>query len=210
MKKSLLILTILINFLSCQNYESEKYIEKENIAINDLILEMIKFDEMVKLNNWDNKQLKLYIFSKLDTNTAYSVKPTGYDTGANGISYSKEKIVGNKKRFENELEKFEKEERLYYDLKKGKIKERNLDYNFSNEKIAFEYINPQNIKDFNPKKNEYGYLGVSRIIFNWNYTVGYLHYTFFCGDLCAWNDNIKIEKINGKWKIVERYSGGIS
>ncbi|MDX8554165.1 hypothetical protein MK851_11095 [Tenacibaculum sp. 1B UA] len=137
MKKILLILFSSICLFSCQNYESEKYIENENIAINDLILEMIKFDKIVKLNNWEDKQLKLYIFSKLDTNTANSVKPNGYDTGANGISYSKEKIKENKERFENELEKFEKEERLFYDLKKGKIKERNLDYSFSNEKIAF-------------------------------------------------------------------------
>lgn len=83
MKKNLLILFSTICLFSCQNYESEKYIENENIAINNLILEMIKFDEIVKLNNWEDKQLKLYIFSKLDTNTANSVKPNGYDTGAN-------------------------------------------------------------------------------------------------------------------------------
>ncbi|CAA0144576.1 conserved hypothetical protein [Tenacibaculum maritimum] len=210
MKKILLIFLITISFFSCQNYESNKYIENENIAINDLILEMIKFDEIVKLNNWENQKLKLYVFSKLDTITAYSIEPTGYDIGANGINYPIEKIEENKKRFENELERFEKEERLFAKLKKGKIKERNLNYNFTNEKIDFEYINLEEIKDFNPKKNEYGYLGISRIIFNSSYTVGYLHYGFFCGDLCAWDDNIKIEKINGKWKITERYSGGVS
>jgi hypothetical protein len=210
MKKIVLTLLIALSLYNCQNYESEKYIENENIAINDLILEMIKFDEMVKLNNWESKKLKLFIFSKLDTITAYSIKPTGYDIGVNGVNYSQERIEENRKRFEKELDEFEKEEHLFAVLKKGKIKKRHLNYSFSNEKIDFEYIRLEDVKDFNPKKNEYGYLGISRIVFNSSYTVGYLHYSFFCGDLCGWDDNIKIEKINGKWKITERYTGGVS
>ena len=59
----------------------------ENEAINDIILEMTQFEEMKELNQYGNEKLKLYILSKLDTTTAWTIKPTGYDIGANGIDY---------------------------------------------------------------------------------------------------------------------------
>ena len=72
------IVLIILSSFGCQNYESEKYINAENEAINDLILEMTKYEEMRRINEWYNEKLVLYIISSLDTGTARIYKPEGY------------------------------------------------------------------------------------------------------------------------------------
>jgi len=208
-----IITLIIFSFLSCQSYESEKYIKMENKAINDIILEVTQFEKMNKLNNFGDKKLKLYILSELDTTTASTIKPTGYDVATNGIYYSKERIEKNKNRFEEDLRKYKLEESLFNDLKKGKIKTRSLNYSFKNQKLKVELIERIKIKELNnfeTKENEFGYLFISRIVFNRNFTKGYLYFQFICGIGCAWDNNIEIKKINGKWKITEYFSGGIA
>ncbi|WP_299716669.1 hypothetical protein [uncultured Tenacibaculum sp.] len=210
-----LIIAVLIifSFSSCQNYESEKYIKMENEAINDIILEITKFEEMKELNKFRNEKLKLYVLSTLDTITAYTIKPTGYDIGANGIDYSKERIERNKNKFEKDLRQYEFEKKIFIDLKNGKIKTRELNNSIKNEKFNIELITREKIdglENFDTKKNEFGYLFISRIVFNRNFTRGYLHFNFICGDGCAWDSNIEIKRVNGKWKITEYFSGGIA
>jgi len=213
MKKILLILLGVFCFLSCQNYESENYIKNENEAINELILEMTNFEEMKRLNKWNDKKLELYIVSQLDTISSWLHKPKGYTIAINDVKLPKEEIESNKKEFENELAKYEKEKELFMNLKNGKIKIRKLNYHFENEKLNIQLIEKEKIEkleSFDTEENEFGYLFVSRIIFNKNFTKGYLHYGFICGVGCAWNNNVEIEKINGKWTITERFSGGIA
>ena len=200
-------------FSSCQNYESEKYFKMENEAIQDVILQMTKFEELKELNNYENGKLKLYILSKLDTFTSREIKPIGYDIGLNGINFSEERIEENKKDFEENLKKYEKEEDLFADLRKGKIKPRDLNYIFKNNKLKIELIESEKfekLENFETKENEIGYLLISRIIFNRNFTKGYLHFVFICGVGCAWDSNIEIKKVNGKWKITEYFSGGVA
>ena len=200
-------------FSSCQNYESEKYFKMENEAIQDVILQMTKFEELKELNNYENGKLKLYILSKLDTFTSREIKPIGYDIGLNGINFSEERIEENKKEFEENLKKYEKEEDLFADLRKGKIKPRDLNYIFKNNKLKIELIESEKfekLENFETKENEIGYLLISRIIFNRNFTKGYLHFVFICGVGCAWDSNIEIKKVNGKWKITEYFSGGVA
>ena len=209
----IIIVLIIFSFSNCQNYESEKYIKMENEAISDIILEMTQFEEMKELNEYGNEKLKLYILSKLDTTTAWTIKPTGYDIGANGIDYSKERIERNKNKFEKDLKQYEFEEKIFIDLKNGKIETRNLNYSFKNENLNIELIKKEKIEaleNFETKKNEFGYLFISRIVFNRNFTKGYLHFDFICGVGCAWDNNIEIKKVNGKWKITEYFSGGIA
>ena len=208
-----IIILVIFCFSNCQNYESEKYIKIENEAIKDIILEITKFKEMNELNNWKNKKNKLYLISKLDTITAWISKPTGYYIGADGTYYSEEKIEKNKKEFELNLEKYEKEERLFSNFKNGKIKSRNLKSSFENLKLKIELIKTekiQKLKSFETNENEFGYLSISRIDFNRDFTKGYLHFNFICGIGCAWNSNIEIKKVNGKWKITEYFSGGVA
>ncbi|WP_435263817.1 hypothetical protein [Tenacibaculum sp. nBUS_03] len=185
----------------------------ENEAINDIILEMTKFEEMKELNEFRKEKLKLYVLSTLDTITAYTIKPTGYDIGANGIDYSKERIEKNKNKFEKDLRQYEFEKKIFIDLKKGKIKTRELNNSIKNEKLNIELITREKIdvlENFDTKKNEFGYLFISRIVFNRNFTKGYLRFDFICGDGCAWDSNIEIKRVNGKWKITEYFSGGIA
>ena len=214
MTRSLIIVVLIIfSFSSCQNYESEKYIKMENEAINDILLEMTKFEEMKELNEFRNEKLKLYVLSTLDTTTAYTIKPTGYYIGANGIDYSKERIERNKNKFEEDLRQYEFEKKIFIDLKNGKIKTRELNNSIKNEKLNIELITREKIdglENFDTKKNEFGYLFISRIVFNRNFTKGYLHFDFICGDGCAWDNNIEIKRVNGKWKITEYFSGGIA
>lgn len=203
----------MFSFFSCQNYESEKYIKMENEAINDIILEMTEFEEMKKLNNWKNEKKILYVLSKLDTFTARTNKPNGFDIGLNGVNYSQERQKKNKKEFEESLEKYEKEENLFADFKNGKIKPRILNCFFENEKLKIHLIEKEKVeklKGFETKENEFGYLFVSRIVFNRNFTKGYLHFLVICGGGCGWNNNIEIKKVNGKWKITEYFSGGVA
>ncbi len=75
----------------------------ENRAINDIILEMTDFEEMKRLSDSINVKLKLYIVSKLDTITSWTIKPDGYEVSTNGVNYTKEKIEENKKEFEEDL-----------------------------------------------------------------------------------------------------------
>ena len=213
MNRFLIIVLIIFSFSSCQNYESEEYIKTENQAISDIILEMTNFEEMKRSNEWKNEKLKLYIISGLDTFTAGTSEPNGYDIGSNGINYSQERIKENKREFEENLEKYENEQGLFADLKKGKIKKRKLNFSFENEYLNIQLIEVEKIKkleNFKTKKAELGYLSVSRIIFNRNFTKGYLHFNFICGEGCAWDNNIEIKKINGKWKITKYFSGGIA
>ncbi|MCI2230475.1 hypothetical protein MC378_14945 [Polaribacter sp. MSW13] len=213
MKKFIIIFLVIFSIFSCQNSESEKYIKIENEAINDIILEMTNFEEMKRLNKWNNEKLELYIVSELDTSSVWLDKPKGYTTEINGIKLSEKNITLNKEEYENELAEYRKEKQLFINLKNGKIKTRNLNYNFLNEKLNIHLIETEKIEkleSFSTKENEFGYLFISRIIFNRNFTKGYLHFDFFCGNGCAWDNNIEIKKINGKWKITEYFSGGIA
>lgn len=210
-----LIIAVLIifSFSSCQNYKSEEYIEMEKVAISDIILELTQFEKIKNSNQWENEKFKLYLISELGISTARTIKPTGYNIGENGIDYSKEKIEENKKEFERELEKYEYEEKLFAKLKKGKISKRKLNSSFENDFLEIELIDSEKIRElesFKTKKNELGYLSISRIIFNRDLNKGYLHFDFICGEGCAWDNNIEIKKINGKWKITKYFSGGIA
>ena len=200
----------IFSFSSCQDYNSDHYRKMENEAINDILLEMTNFERMKKLSGWKGKKPKLFIISKLNTTTSLTMKPDGYDVTSGGIDYSKEKIEENKKEFEEGLAKFEKEEQLFANLKNGKIKKRNLNYIFKNKELNIELIEAEKILNFDTKENEFGYLSLSRIIFNKDFTKGYLHFSFVCDNDCAWDGNIEIKKINGKWKISEYFSGGIA
>jgi hypothetical protein len=209
MNRLITIVLIIFSLSSCQNYDSEKYIKIENEAIEDIILEMTNFEEMQNLNEWKNEKLKLYISSKLETTSEKIIKPTGYDISSNGIDYSKEKIAENKREFESNLAEYNRENQLFINLNNGKIEVRILNYTFFIEKLKIELIGEIEIEKLKIAENEFGQLYISRIIFNRNYTKGYLSFNFFCQDMCGWGENIEIIKNDGKWRISEHFSGWI-
>lgn len=208
MSKISIISIIIISFLSCQKNNSSKYIKIENEAISDIILEMTKYDEMKEKFNPNEKKHILYIESVLDTTTAYTFKPEINFSEFESEEFTKEEIEQIKLTFIQDSLKYEREKKLFSDLKNDKIKKRPLTYTFKSDKLIIKYFDGEEIEDFDTNENEFGYLFVSRILFNEDYTKGYLHYDFICGDGCAWDYNIEIVKIDDKWKISEYFSGG--
>lgn len=206
----ILISLITLSSFGCQNDESEKYINTENEAINDIILQMTQFEEMKRINEWHDEKPTLYIISSLGTGTVWTQKPKGYIAAINGPGLSKEETERNKKDYKEDLARYEREEELFRKLKNGTIEKRNLNYPFKNAKINIQLIDAEEIHNLETKEYELGYLSISRIVFNQDFTKGYLYYSFFCGIGCAWGDNIEISKVNGKWEITEYFSGGIA
>lgn len=210
MIRFLIASVLLFSIISCKDFETEEYMKIENEAIGDIVLEMTDFEEMTKLRESKTKRLTLFISNVLDTTTAHNAKPESYFTGRNGDSFSRETIEENKREFEEGLEKFKREEALFKNFKSGRINKRILKNNFDIKDLDIEFVDIEKLVNLNLKKNEFGFLLISRIDFNRTFTKGYLHYTFFCGDACAWSNNIEIQKIDGKWTITEYFSGGIA
>jgi fructose-specific phosphotransferase system component IIB len=204
--KFIILIITLFSIVSCQKQNSNTYINTENKAINDIILEMTKFDEMKNVIDSKNKKLILYIDTVLDTTIAYTYKPEGFEVSENELSI--EEIEEAKLIFIQDSVKYEKEKNLFVDLKNNQLKKRALNYSFKNDQLEIKYFDGEKTEDFETNENEFGYLFISRIIFNEDYTKGYLHYDFICGDGCAWDYNIEIVKTNDKWKITEYFSGG--
>ena len=202
------LILILFSIISCEKQNSNSYIKIENEAINDILLEMTRFDEMKNVIDTKNKKLILYVDAFLDTTTALTYKPERYinNFDANGLSI--EEIEENEKEFLQDSIKYEREKKLFLDLKNDQLKKRALDYFFKNDQLNIKYFDAEKIENFDTNENEFGYLFISRIIFNDDYTKGYLHYDFICGDGCAWDYNIEIIKTDNKWKISDYFSGG--
>ncbi|MCD8529189.1 MAG: hypothetical protein LRY27_04370 [Chitinophagales bacterium] len=168
---------------------------------------------MKERNNWQDDSVKLYVYPTLDLLTARMFDPTsrGYEiTDWNNEPLSQKEIEINRKEYEQAIKDYKYEMKLFKNFRNGKLKERTLDAIFSNQKINIEFLQDSAYNNFNLEADCIGYLFISRIIFNWNYTKGYMHYTYYCGDACAWDDNIEIQKINGKWIITKKLSGGIA
>ena len=205
----IVLFLVLSTVYGCRNYDSERYINCENEAINDILRQLIDYDEMVKMNDFDTTRLTLLLISRLDTITYDIYEPDGYVISTNGVKLPDSEIKENKKDYEERLEKFKKEQRLFAPLKNGKFKQRILDYKFEYSNLQVELI-PEFPNILELKQNEYGFLYISRIIFNRSIDKGFLSYSFLCGEGCYWAGNIEIIKINGKWEISEFFSGGIA
>ncbi|ANQ48576.1 hypothetical protein MY04_1199 [Flammeovirga sp. MY04] len=210
MKKLTLKILVLFSLMSCSNYESDIYINAEHEAINDILIELIKFKEIKRIKTRGDEKSKLYIISTLDTVTAQIFKPEGYLVGMEGFDITKEEIDHQKKEYETILENYCEEEKLFRKLKNGSIKEREIHHVFDDEYFDICLIPQEEFKGFETNTDELGYLFISRIVFNKDYTKGYLHYSFACGIGCFWDNNIVISKVNEKWTITRYFSGGIS
>ena len=201
----IILLLLTISIFSCTNYDSEKYILNENEVIIDIIPDLIDLNDMISMNNYKSDSLNLYLNSTLNNeNIAFT-----------------EQFDSFLDKFENDSlkEMFDREKTNFKAFTKKSIKPRNLDikikYSNLNVIIIPSHENSRNIiQTYNEKaendKNIFGSLDMSRIIFDKNYEIGYLSYGFYCGKSCFWSSNIQIRKLNGKWKISETYSGGIT
>lgn len=131
MIRILIVLVLLSSLVSCMNYETEKYFDHENLAINDIIPQMIKYHEMVKMNNFDILNLKLYLISTLDTQICKTYKPEGFVVSVNGDKLPDKEIKEIQKEYEDELDKYELEMKLFSALRKGILKKEFLTIDLS-------------------------------------------------------------------------------
>ncbi len=185
-----ILIFLLVLSISCINPNNERYKLHENNAINDVIPEMIDYYNMSNLNNWHEKDMLLKIGDTLSNRTAMISKPIDYD--------------------EIKIEEYELELKLFDKLTNKKILPRKLNFDFQNENFEIVLVDPTSQENYKTSGNEIGYLFVSRVLFNRNFTKGYTSYIYFCGEACVWDNNIELVKKNNKWKISRYFSGGIS
>jgi hypothetical protein len=50
------------------------------------------------------------------------------------------------------------------------------------------------------------WLKLTRVRFNEDFTSGFLRVGVWCGNLCSWGGGFQIEKKDGRWQIVKKYS----
>ena len=232
MINKIFILLIFSSLYSCRNYDSKKYITHENEAIKDVIHYLISYDEMVKMNNLDTTYTKILLTSSLGTDLIGEIhEPEGFDRYFNvNLITDPEKEKYYKKLYDELCKKRKKMKKAYAPIVKGLLKKRILDYQFEYSNLQVELIpecpdKSEELKQsgyyvsFSPwlyskcselKENEYGFLYISRIIFNRCFSKGYLAYEFWCGQGCGWTGGVEIVKINGKWEISEDFAMGIA
>ena len=205
------ILIILLLFISCKDYNSQKYYNNEEIAIEDIIHEAIDFYKLVSMNNLDTSNLKLYLLSELgvkDMSQIYKPELKGNIVAINENKLTEDEILNNQKQDDIKLKKYEDEINLFSAFLNKKINNRIMEIDISFPNLEIELADSIELRKLN--KNELGYLGFSRIVFNRTFTKGYLSYGFYCGEGCAWDNNIEITKIKDVWMITKYYSGGIA
>lgn len=186
MKVSLILICISLLCISCTDYDSEKYIQTENQALQDIMLELIDFDFMSKGRSTNFHKLNLYLNATLDTII---------------VPYSEPYV-------NEEFKKYREERISFIAFETGRIKKRKLHHIFEYPNLEVKLVTDIDRKPLDIQ--EMGYLYISRIVFNNSYDKGYLSYSYFCGEACFWNNNIKIIKVNGTWKVSEEFSGGIA
>jgi len=206
MKNKLFILLALLSLYSCRNYESKEYITIENGAINDIIRQLINYDDMVKWNDFDTTNTKILLTSTLGTDIMNIDEPGDFDRYFNINRIKDSEMEYYKKLYSEMVKNHKKEREAFAPLTKGKLKERIFDYQFEYSNLQIELI--PDCSEL--KENEYGFLYISRIIFNRCFDKGYLSYEFWCGEDCYWSGNIEIIKVNGKWEMSEEFSGSIA
>ena len=210
MKNKILILFMLSSLYSCRNYESRRYMAKEDEAIDDIIFQLINSGERFEYFYFDSTiHSKIFLISLLDTILRDDIsEPYGFTVSVNGVRLPESEIEEGRRIYEEGYRKYRAEYKLFAPLKNGLLKQRKLDYKFKHQNLQVELIIERSNNEL--KENEFGYLYLSRLIFNRCYTKGYLSYMLICGDACAWSGNIEIVKIKGKWIITKYFRGGFA
>ena len=172
------IISVFFLICSCSGYDNVYYQNAEDNVIQELIPELVDADYMLTHNDFNIDRPVLFLFKELngciDTNYSYIEKKDFY------------KIKS---------------------LASGKIPNRllndtifNIFENLIVKVISGEYYEEKQsndcLEEMKRNKDIFGYLSISRIIFNRQMNRGYFYYSFFCGVACAWYSMIEIKKIN--------------
>lgn len=196
--------------IGCRDYESEQYGLEEDLAIEQLVSEFTDAEYMLSANEYTSERPKLFIVSKLDNSVKIVEDFVETFSEADGVRVYIERELS-----EQTIE----ERKVFKALTKGVLEVRLLTADIRHDSLTIEVISEEVFKyktkeglgvESEKDADFFGYLLLSRIIFNRDFTVGYMHYAFYCGVGCFWWNNIEIIKRQGKWSISKRYSGGIA
>ena len=153
---------------------TSKYNKEEVKAINQLVYKLIDAERLSSFNK-TNKPL-IYIF---DIRLICDLEKS------NILSYKTNYLIKKLKR-------------------KGLV-DRNIDSTSIRkfEKVKFIFIdNDSVISRIKESENYSGSLSLSRISFNKSLSVGYLFYSVYIDSSFGWGGLMRIEKRNGRWKIM--------
>jgi len=168
------IICILFSSASGETFATSKYNKEEVKAINQLVYKLIDAERLSSFNK-TNKPL-IYIF---DTRMTCNLEKT------NCFRYKTNYLINK--------------------LKRKGIIDRNIDSTSIQKfnKIKFVFISNDSVAlKSEIIENFAGRFDLSRISFNKSFTVGYLMYSVYVESDSGWGGLMRIEKKNGKWKII--------
>jgi hypothetical protein len=208
MKKLILILIVSLSFIKCKNINNETEFEYSQITdINDVVNAVILEDSLNVLKNRKESEMFCEELIKLDIYIPEKIKdnepipppppPSFNDISIENLLYYK---------IENEMFFTSKDSLclLRQNLNPKKLK---IDKNLA-EKINLT----TKIKEINKRKigKPYSYFEMTIPIFSLDKNKAYLELNHYCGSLCGSGKSIYLKKINGKWKIVDKWRTWIS
>ena len=208
MKKILLILLVSLSFTKCKNNSNETEFNSSKIKdINEIVRTVILEDSLKVLKNENESKmfceeltkLNIYIPEKRKENERIPPPPP---PSFNSIS------------IENVMS-FKIENQMFFTIKDslGLLQQNLNPEKFKIEEDIVEKINlTTKEKEIKKKKigESYNFFEMTIPIFSLNSRKAYVQLSNYCGHLCGHGEAIYLEKINGKWKIVQKYRIWIS
>jgi len=208
MKKIFLILLVSLSFTNCKKINNETEFDSSKIKdINEIVKTVILEDSLnVLINGKGTKmfceeliKLDIYIPERRTDNEPIPPPPppSFNDISIENLLYSK---------IENEIF-FTSKDSLY-------LLQQNL--NPQTRKIEKEVVEKINSttkeKELKKKKlgESYNFYEMTIPIFSSDNQKAYLELNHYCGGLCGSGKSIFLKKINGKWKIIDKWRTWIS
>lgn len=207
MEKILLILIVSYSFAKCKN-NNETILHSSKIKDINEIVKTVILDDSLKVwkNEKDSKmfcedliKLNIYIPETRKENEPITPPrpPSRNEVSIRNLLYSKIK---------NEMF-FTSKDSLYL-----------IQQNLNPQKIKFETETIEKInlttkkKEINKKEigKSYNYYEMTIPIFSLDGQKAYLELNHYCGGLCGSGKSIFLKKINGKWKITDKWETWIS
>ncbi len=207
MKNIILYITIILVFGCNKNVNETKINLYQTKNINEIVETVIKEDSLKVLKNEKiNKLLcdslrniQIYIPSKTETNNSIYPPTPPPPNFTSIISLLNSKING--KTFFSSIDS------LYILNQNHFSKNIRINENIL-KKINSTTTEKEILKSDSGK--EYDYYEISKPIFSLDNKKAYLELNRYCGRLCGSGKVIFLEKLNGKWKIIQKYQSWIS
>jgi hypothetical protein len=206
MKNILLILLVSLSLTKCKNINNETEIDSSKIKdINEIVktviledsLNVLKSEKESKMFCEELIKLEIYIPEKSKNNEQIPPPPSFNYISIENLLYYK---IENEMFFTSKDSLFLLQQNM--NPKKLKI-----------EKSVVEIINSttkQKEKIKKEKGESYNFYEMTIPIFSSDKQKAYLELNHYCGGLCGSGKSIYLKKINGKWKVIDKWRTWIS